>query len=351
MKSIYFFTENLGELPLLCICIPTYNAEKTIEESLASVLRQTYENTIVHIVDNASTDRTLKIVGKFADPRIRIHSHNVNIGAEGNFNRCIQIAEGKYTAIYHADDIYENEISAKQIAYLEANPKVGAVFTAARTIDAQGRSLGVIGGLYSDNGNEKNLTFQNLFKSILKRGNFLVCPSAMVRTEIYKYDIQNWRGELFRSSADLDVWLRIAKKYDIGFLNELLMRYRVDSNQFSNNVRSRTRKADFFLVIEYYLNFNLKGLGLTDIDLQNYRLLQINDKFWRAINYYIIGNNYKSLILLKNIFKIKNIFPLLTSKRDFLTLVSSCFLYFLIKFKFNYFGIMLINLVRRKLNK
>ena len=120
-----------NDLPLVCICIPTYNAAASIRETLESILAQTYLNLTIHVSDNASTDETLKIVESISDRRIALHRHDVNIGGEGNFNRCIQFAEGKYTAIFHADDIYEPNMVTRQVAFLEADEEAGAVFTEA----------------------------------------------------------------------------------------------------------------------------------------------------------------------------------------------------------------------------
>ena len=121
--------------PMVCICIPTYNAAATIRETLTSILAQTYTNLVIHVSDNASTDKTLEIVESMADSRIHIHRHENNIGAEGNFTRCIQLATGKYTAIFHADDLYGADMVAKQVAFLESHPDAGAVFTEAEMID------------------------------------------------------------------------------------------------------------------------------------------------------------------------------------------------------------------------
>ena len=104
------------DLPLVCICVPTYNSAASIRETLESILAQTYLNLTIHVSDNASTDGTLKIVESISDRRISLHRHDVNVGGEGNFNRCIHFAAGKYTAIFHADDIYEPDMVAAQVA-------------------------------------------------------------------------------------------------------------------------------------------------------------------------------------------------------------------------------------------
>jgi succinyl-CoA synthetase alpha subunit len=66
-----------GQPPLVCICIPTYNAAGTIRESLESILTQTYRNIVVHVSDNCSTDDTLNVVASMADDRVTIHCQDV----------------------------------------------------------------------------------------------------------------------------------------------------------------------------------------------------------------------------------------------------------------------------------
>ncbi len=232
--------------PLVCICIPTYNAAATIRETLKSILDQSYPNLVIHVSDNASTDDTLKVVESVSDGRVHLHRQDKNIGAEGNFNRCIQLAEGKYTAIYHADDLYEPDMVSSQVAFLEAHPEAGAVFTEASTIDETGNKIGEIrlpNGIASSDG---LYDFATMLKAVLRHSNFFICPSVMVRTQVYQQEIKCWRGELFRSSADLDLWLRILQQHPVGYLPKRLMRYRISSDQWSAKVRLGTERADFF---------------------------------------------------------------------------------------------------------
>lgn len=275
---------------MVCICIPTFNAERTIRETLASILSQSYVNLDIHIVDNASTDETLKAVAEFEDSRITIHRNEVNIGGEGNFNRCIQLATGEYTAIYHADDLYEPEIVQCQVNFLEQHSDVGAVFTEANLIDDHGNKFGAIRMPKEISEPTSTYNFEQLFKVILYRRNIFVCPSAMVRTDIYKNEISCWRGDLFRSSADLDVWLRIAKLHLIGFLMEPLVNYRVSKYQFSASVRKQTEKSDFCLVVDHYLKQDENRNLLRDLDLMHYRWLERTDTVRRAINLFLRGS-------------------------------------------------------------
>lgn len=340
-----------NELPLVCICIPTYNAGATIRETLESILAQTYPHLVIHVSDNASADDTLKIVESVADARVIIHRHAENIGGEGNFNRCIQLAEGQYTAIFHADDVYEPDMVAKQVAFLEANPLAGAVFTEATTINEAGNVIGEIRlpkgisfqrGLYD---------FETMFKAVLQHANFFVCPSAMVRTPIYQQEIVRWRGDMFGSSADLDVWLRIASKHPIAILNEPLMRYRIDSKQYSNAVRLRTERPDIFRVLEHYLAQPEVKAALTNADWQHYRELEINDQVWRAINLFTTGRMYDAKIMLRGVFNSDTLHAALTSRRGFLTLLTGVALYLLILMRALELGQVIIRRLRKISNK
>lgn len=291
-----------NEPPLVSICIPTYNAAASIQEMLESILAQTYGNLVIHISDNASTDETLKIIESVADSRVTIHRNDENIGGEGNFNRCIQLAEGKYTAIFHADDIYEKDMVAKQVAFLEDNPEAGAVFTEASLIDGAGKTIGDI-RLPQGIASKKGLyDFSTMFKAVLRNSNFFICPSVMVPTQVYQQEIKCWRGDLFKSSADLDLWLRILQRHLIGVLPERLMRYRISNSQWSARVRLKTERADFFLVIDYYLAQEQVRALLDSEDLRNYRWLERRDRIMRATNLFLTDHPQEAKGLLHDIY-------------------------------------------------
>jgi len=341
--------------PTVCICIPTYNAAETILETLKSILDQTYKKIIINILDNASTDETIKIIKTIKDERIRIYENSQNVGAERNFSNCINEATGEYTAIFHADDIYEPEMIAEQVYYLNENPKVGAVFTEAITIDAIGNPTGKI-TLKTISCIEKYESatvydFSTLFSSILKHGNFLVCPSAMVRTVIYKEEIKHWRGELFQSSADLDVWLRIASVHFVAILNKPLIRYRVDDRQFSSKVRKRIQSADFFLVTDYYLEKKNIQYKITDKDEINYKKLLIIDKLWRAINYFQYDNTENAKRLVPQLSDIKTLCFKSCAKRDILIMLTLIGFHLILFFGLNITGKIIIKHLRLRLNK
>jgi glycosyltransferase involved in cell wall biosynthesis len=337
--------------PLVCICIPTYNSSKTIKKTLTSILNQKYKNIVVHISDNASTDNTIEIIETITDPRIKIHRNNKNIGGEGNFNRCIAIAEGKYTAIFHADDIYKYEMVYKQIEFLEANHDAGAVYCQAQLINELGEKKGIIklpNEIYRDDG---LYSFEMIFRSVLKNSNFLTCPSFMVRTNIYKYEIIYWREDKFRTSSDLDVWLRILKKYKIGHIPETLMYYMLSSSQWSSKTRLSTERADFFLVIDYYLQKeNIRAL-LDRKDWNNLHILEQRDRVMRSVNLFIEGKDKDTVDLLNDINTFKIITGAIKNKRGMAIFLLGNYLKITKFLKINYYSLYFLKYMKRVMNK
>lgn len=340
-----------NELPLVCICIPTYNAATTILETLQSILAQTYSNLMIHVSDNASTDDTLKLIEPFAGPRVIIHRHAENVGGEGNFNRCIQYAEGKYTAIFHADDLYESDMVEKQVAFLEAHPEAGAVFTEASVIDDAGNKTGEMHlpkGITSSNG---LYDFSTMLKAVLRHSNFFICPSVMVPTQVYQQEIKCWRGDLFKSSADLDLWLRILQHHPIGYLREQLMRYRVGNNQFSARVRLGTVRADFFLVMDHYLAQAPVRALLDAADLNNYRWLDRRDRVMCAINLFITGSPRQSGELVHDAFSRDAFGAACKSKRGVFVLLLGMYVKLLAALRLNSIGKMSLAYIKQVTRK
>ena len=326
------------DLSLVCICIPTYNAGATIRETLESILAQTYPRLVVHVSDNASADDTLKIVESVADERVRIHRQEKNIGAEGNFNRCIQLAEGKYTAIFHADDIYEPDMVAKQVNFLETHPEAGAVFTEASLIDEVGNRIGEIRLPQALVSRNETYDFATMFKAVLCHANFFICPSFMVRTNIYQQEIKVWRGDMFGSGADLDVWLRILQRHTIGHLPERLIRYRVGTQQFSAQVRRETGKSLLFKIVDHYLAQEQVSSMLDASDQHNYKWLERRDRVMRALNLFLSDRPQEAGRLLNDIYSRDALHAAFQSKRGMLTLVVGVYIRLLVAMGLNKIG-------------
>lgn len=299
--------------PLVCICVPTYNAAATLAATLESILAQTYRDISVLVVDNASTDDTAGIARAFAarDPRLQLVSHAENVGAEGNFDRCLALARGAYTAIFHSDDIYTPAMVAEEVAFLEAHPEAGAVFAMTDTIDEDGpgalpgRPYRLPPGLRP--GPSGLFTFPEIFRAMLRNGNFLLCPGAMARTEVYRDHVKKWSSARYGSSSDLGVWLKILEKYPIGVINKPLFRYRVSRASFSYGAgRAKTGPHDMLAVFEDYINGFARNIAGPAEKAAFFRLVT-NDNVNRAFNLAAGGKEEEARALLAGVFCAKSL--------------------------------------------
>jgi len=283
----------LNNQPLVCICIPNYNNESTISKTLDSIIKQTYKNIIIKVFDNASTDDSMKILREYEVKysSIQVFQNEINIGGEENFTKCFENSEGEYLAVFHSDDVYNQNIIAKQVEFLETYKKCSGVATHANFIDENDNLIGEhnipIELREKDN---IQLSFQELFKISLRDGNFITCPSVMSRTQIIQNKIKFWDFKNYKTSADFDVWLRLAEEGCFGFLNEALINYRQSIHSYSyKNNRVSTEVFDMFLVFEKYLNKKKFRELISVYDLNNY-IFQYNKSILSVnMNRYLTG--------------------------------------------------------------
>jgi GT2 family glycosyltransferase len=269
--------------PLVSICIPVYNAEETIERTLSSVVGQTYRNIEIIVVDNLSTDRTLEIVREFKDSRIRIVENPVHFGCgEDNWNTCFTHTRGELIALYHADDLYSCDMVARQVETFRKFPSVCGVFTSADIIDEQDNVISTF-RLPQEIAGDTPYRYQYLLPAILKHDNFLLCSSAMIRSDLYK-KMAPFRYGMFGHSSDLDMWLRIAKTGPVIVINDSLLKYRTGTTGWSINLRSTTMPRDFFRVMDFHIAANGTDCEISRECLGRYELRRMEDQIFCAMN-------------------------------------------------------------------
>lgn len=238
----------------ICASIPTYNAESTVRETILSLVKQTYPFYKIRVYDNQSSDKTRDIISKLMNEfeNLELIVNEVNVGAEGNFTKCIQEAEGDLSVIAHADDIYHADFARRNVEYFSEYADISAIFCAANEINESGE---IIGRRYIPRDLNRNdftkVSKQQGMSLFYKYANFVTCPSVVVRSNIYRDRIKIWDGSTFKTSADLDVWMRLLETGDFGFINEPLINYRVAQASYSYRVaKVRTEKHDIFKVLE-----------------------------------------------------------------------------------------------------
>lgn len=228
--------------PLVSYCIPAYNHAPYVAACVKSILAQSYPHVEVVVVDDCSTDSTYDIVRSFDDPRVRLNRNTVNVGPGETVNRCIRMASGAFIAFSGSDDVHLRDKTAIQVEQLLARPHVGAVFSTPTFIGPRGESLGcdrypglpVFPAFNAANRVE-------MFRELLRRGNFLLAPSAIIRRSVVD------RVGLFDPGLiqlqDYDYWLRIAVDSDLFVVDQPLVQYRILNglNLSSENDASRNR--------------------------------------------------------------------------------------------------------------
>ena len=273
--------------PLVSILVPSYNGARHLRESLDSLLAQTYRPVEIILLDDASTDATPAIAAEYAG-RIAYVRQPANLGIYQNVNAGIARARGDLIATYHADDIYLPTIVEAQVAYFERHPQVGAVFCADIFVDAEGREYARL-VLPPEVRGERPLDYRTVLNALLTYKNrFLVCPTAMVRASVHAA-VGLYRQDRYRNTADLEMWLRIARDYPIAVLESHLMKYRhFHGNSSQRYHHLRTDPENFFIILDEYLASGAAALA-TPQALVSYEAHRSEDRLMAAISHYIKG--------------------------------------------------------------
>lgn len=228
-------------MPNVSIIIPMYNAEKYIKEAIDSVLKQTYKDFEIIVIDDGSTDNTKS---KLLDYGSQIkYIYQENAGPAVARNRGIKEAKGEYIAFLDADDIWMPEKLERQIRKLKNNSEFGVIHTDRLRLEPDG----------SVKPNEKIVPEGFIFEELL-RNNFIICSSVLVKKECFN-EVGLFDEDRKNRAEDYDMWLRISRKYAISFIAEPLIKYRVNMNGYNrSNIKAMydSVKRVFLKSIEFY---------------------------------------------------------------------------------------------------
>src|SRR4051812_14822954 len=128
-------------MPAVSVCIPVFNGGPVIEETMGSVLAQTFTDLELVVIDNCSTDDTVARAQAVDDPRVRVVVNDTNIGMCGNWNRCLEEASAEYVKIVCADDVLYSDCLARQVRLLSEQPDAVLATGTRDIIDDDGRRL------------------------------------------------------------------------------------------------------------------------------------------------------------------------------------------------------------------
>lgn len=205
---------------LVSIIMPAYNAELYIESAIESILRQSYQNWELLVVNDASSDKTGGIVEKIAqkDPRVLLFTNVTNMGIAGTRNVALKNAKGRFIAFLDSDDLWLPDKLTAQLAYM-TDKRASIVYSGYTRINEHGKYLGTVIP-------PKLVTYKDLLKS-----NFIGNLTGV-------YDCKYLGKEYFKKfkHEDYIAWLHLLKRAGSAYgIPQELAQYRVYSGSTSSN--------------------------------------------------------------------------------------------------------------------
>ena len=224
--------ENFCNRNLVSIIMPSYNTGRFISESIESVLSQTYDNWELLIVDDCSNDNTDEVVESFlCDKRIKYFKNTVNSGAAVSRNRALREAKGRWIAFLDSDDLWMKDKLEKQIHFMECN---GYAFscTARDSIDEESKPIGEI---------------TRSPMHVGRFGMYLYCWPGCLATMYDAKKVGLVQVADLKKNNDYAMWLKVIRKTDFYFLDEVLARYRVRKKSISHDSFIKLIKSHYDL--------------------------------------------------------------------------------------------------------
>lgn len=238
------------------ICIPVYNGEDTIRETIESAINQTYKDLEILIIDNVSTDRTPEIVKEFKDDRIVFLQNETNLGMAGNWNECLKRATGEYIHFLCADDSLKKSCIEKKMKIASSRDDIAIVTSSTDIINEKNELV-----------MRRNRFLRNVIingkryaKKSLRRGNIFGEPSVIM----FKRSLIEKAGEFSTNlcyTTDWEFWIRLATFGKVAYIYEPLSKYRISLD----NTTAKT-KLSVIMADDDQMMRNLKESGLIRIN-------------------------------------------------------------------------------------
>lgn len=166
--------------PRVTIAVPVYNGEQFLQESIDSIVAQTFSDYEVIISDNASTDRTAEICREYAerDPRVRYVRQERNVGLARNYEHLVRLASGEYFKLVNADDLCDPRLVDECVKVLDAHPEVVLCYGKTVLIDAKGEVI----RYHEDNLDLRQPRAADRFRLALQRLQLVNVLEGVIRT-------------------------------------------------------------------------------------------------------------------------------------------------------------------------
>ncbi len=230
----------MKKAPLVSIVIPAYNSSAYILRTVKAALDQDYKNVEVLVVDDCSTDDTVKVLETVTDPRFRLIQNTKNLGMTGNWNACVRAARGEYVKLIPADDIVYAKAITSTLPALLKDERVKLSVCGSDLINEEDHVIGQyphwpVKGVFPG---------KRIAKTSELVTNFFGNPvCALFR----KADFEALGGfdDRFPYILDFDLWLGLAtiKGARVAFCKEKASAFRVRTGSNSGQLMGHDKKA------------------------------------------------------------------------------------------------------------
>lgn len=232
-------------MPRVSVFMPSYNHADYVAAAIQSVQAQSFRDFEIVVTDDGSTDGTPDVIAAFGDPRLKLKRLPANRGGAFATNDAIRRCNGEFLALLNSDDVFLPHKLERQVAFLDANPHVGAVFGHPQFIDKDGRPLApdsTFNGRVFEVENRGQVAWLRHF---FLHGNCLCHPTMMIRRECYEkigtYDAR------FANLPDFHMWIRLVAAYPIHILPETLIGFR----ELPNAANASAVRLDSYLRVQW----------------------------------------------------------------------------------------------------
>lgn len=288
----------INNQPLVSVVIPCYNHEQFVQDSIQSVIDQSYPNIELIIIDDGSKDGSVEKIQQMISlceerfTRFEFRSRP-NKGLSATLNEALDWCQGEYFAAVASDDIYLNNKINLQVSFLNENQKVVAVFGGVELIDTNNNIISTLKGTGS----------KYSFEQIILHRHVLYSPTQLIRLNFLK-EVGCYKSGML--IEDWYMWLKLSEIGDLYCMTELLCKYRQHESNTSRNYQSMYLGR--LQVLEEFKNYSLYDYAILDVewmyiyDLSNKRL---NFKCIRFILTNIVWFKQKIIRKFNKIFSIK----------------------------------------------
>lgn len=229
--------------PLVTVAMPIYNAGDYLRLAVLSIVKQTFQNWELLIIDDGSTDNAFRNIADIKDARIRILRDGTNKGLAARLNECIDLARGKYFARMDGDDVSYPDRLMRQVLWFDENCALDLVSVRAITIDENNKATG-------------------LFPSAIRHdeicakpwlGFYFPHPTWMGQTEWFRKHRYTVPAPYF--CEDQELLLRSYRDSKFGTVDEVLFAYRV-RGKVDQRKLSKTRRTVLNLQLRHFSSLN-----------------------------------------------------------------------------------------------